>query len=123
MVCITQQSNWNIIFFCYCLNNVHYRTRICVYKYLHNYLLFVLITCKKSYLFLVFLDCCSSIIYFSYNGFIILYILGNYKKPPALTKEIISAGSLNLILIKYFQRLCINITVLLKIKKYFAVES
>ena len=35
VICITQQCGGNIVFLCYCLYNVHYRTRICIYKYLH----------------------------------------------------------------------------------------
>ena len=37
MVRVTQKCSWYIIFFCDCLNNVHYRTRICINKYLHYY--------------------------------------------------------------------------------------
>ena len=35
MIRITQQCGGNIVFFCYCLDNIYYRTRICIYKYLH----------------------------------------------------------------------------------------
>ena len=35
MIRITQQGGRNIVFLCYCLDNAHYRTRICIYKYLH----------------------------------------------------------------------------------------
>ena len=35
MIRITQQCGGNIVFLCYCLDNVHYRTRIRIYKYLH----------------------------------------------------------------------------------------
>ena len=35
MVCVTQEICFYIIFFRDCLYYVHYRTCVCVYKYLH----------------------------------------------------------------------------------------